>query len=248
MVVCVAVVLCGPVVVGADEHSEASEFLAQTYHVRVLPGHALAFEKAYDEHLEMHREAGDPEEIHVWEVISGKDVGSYYIRSQGFTWAEMDEYTEVPNDREHIMEKVSPHIESLSSMISEVMPKLSSWPADYGQPKMVEVSVFTLDYEHMDDFFYGMHRIHTIISENELPYTYSWSKIAVGGEGGHLYLSMPRTSWAEFKEPSPNLWEVAAEVMGKRESEELRNRIGTAIESEESFVVVHRPDLSYVPE
>jgi hypothetical protein len=35
---------------------------------------------------------------------------------------------------------------------------------------------------------------------------------------------------------------------GKREADELRARIGNAIESEESSVVMHRPDLSSFPE
>jgi hypothetical protein len=240
--------LFGTAVATADSHGDAPEFLAQTYHVEVLPGHGLDFEKAYKKHLEMHVEAGDPTEIHVWEVIVGKNLGSYYIRSQGFTWAEMDTSTEVPNDREHIMETVSPHISSLSSMISEMMPKVSNWPADYGVPNMVEVTMFSLDYEQIDDFFYGMHKLHSIIMEHEIPYTYSWSKIVVGGEGAQVYLSMPRMSWSEFKEPSPSLWEVAAEAMGKRESEELRAKIGAAIESEMNFVVIHRADLSYMPE
>ena len=247
MLVLAVALSAGAAAVHADSHTDAPEFLAQTYHVRVLPGHALEFENAYKEHLEMHKAAGDPLATHVWEVIAGKDVGTYYVRSQGFTWADMDNVTEIPGDREHIMESVAPHIKKLSSMVSEMIPKVSNWPADYAVPKMVEVTMFTLDYEHTDDFFYGMQRLHEIIAENDIPYTYSWSKIVLGGEGAQLYLSMPRNSWAEFKEPTPSLWKVAAEVMGKREAEELRAKIGAAIESEENFVVVLRDDLSYTP-
>jgi hypothetical protein len=233
--------------VQADEHTDEPEILAQTYHVKLLPGHGLEFETAYKKHLEMHRAADDPQEFHTWEVIVGKNVGSFYIRTNSLTWARMDEGIEIPDDREDLMETVSPHIKSVSGMVSEMMPKVSNWPADYGIPKMVEVTMFTLDYDHLDDFFYGMNKIHEMIAEHEIPYTYAWNKVVVGGQGAQLYLSMPRGSWSEFKEPSPSLWEVAAEAMGKRESEDLRKRIGAAIESEESFVVVHRPDLSYVP-
>jgi hypothetical protein len=245
LAVCLAV---GAVVVQADEHTDAPEFLAQTYHVKVLPGHVMEFEAAFKKHQEMHRAAGDPWARHAWVVVAGKNVGTYYFRTHGLTWAMMDEETDVRDDQQDVMENLMPHIKHLSNQVSELMPKVSNWPADYGVPKMMEVSMFTLDYQHMDDFFYGMHKLHTIIADSELPYTYSWWKVVIGGEGAQVYLSMPRNSWSEFKEPSPSLWEIAAEVMGKRESEELRAKLGNAIESEESFVVMYRPDLSYVPE
>lgn len=170
------------------------------------------------------------------------------LRAGDLTWAGMDLETEIPDDREHIMKEVSPHIKSLSGMVSEMIPTVSNWPADYGVPKMVEVTMFSLDHAKMDDFFHGMHKIHEMIVDKELPHTYAWSKVVVGASGAQVYLSMPRKSWSEFKEPSPGLWDVAAEVMGKREADELRARIGAAIESQESFVVAHRSDLSYVPE
>jgi hypothetical protein len=160
----------------------------------------------------------------------------------------MDLETEIPDDREHIMKEVSPHIKSLSGMVSEMIPTVSNWLADYGVPKMVEVTMFSLDHAKMDDFFHGMHKIHEMIANKELPYTYAWSKVVVGASGAQVYLSMPRKSWSEFKEPSPGLWDVAAEVMGKREADELRARIGAAIESQESLVVAYRSNLSYVPE
>ena len=34
----------------------------------------------------------------------------------------------------------SPHMKSFSNMISQMMPKVLNWPADYGMPKMVEVT------------------------------------------------------------------------------------------------------------
>lgn len=41
----------------------------------------------------------------------------------------------------------------------------------------------------MDDFFYGMHKIHQMIVENDLPDTYSWSKVVVGGSGAQVFVS-----------------------------------------------------------
>jgi len=238
----------GSISVQADHHEDSPEILAQIFHVKIQPGHALDFEKAVKKHQELHKAAGDPHSSHAFEVVAGKNVGSIYFRTGNLTWAMMDEMVEIPNDRQDVMESISPHMKSFSSMISEMMPKASNWPADYGVPKMVEVTMFTLDYEHMEDFFYGIHKIHQMIVEKDLPYTYSWNKVVVGGSGAQVYLSMPRKNWSEFKEPSPDLWQVAAEVMGKREAGELRAKIGAAIKSEESFVVAFRPDLSYMPE
>jgi hypothetical protein len=247
-VAAVLVVTVFAIAVQADEHDKGDEHLAMTYRVEVLPGHALGFEKAYKEHLEMHAEAGDPMAREVWEQVAGEGVGTYFIRAAGLTWADMDAGIQIPNDREHIMTAVSPHIENLTGHISEYMMTLSNWPVDYGQPKMLDVTVFNLDYAHIDDFFYGMQKIHQMIVEHDIPYAYAWSKVVVGADGVQLSLSMPRMSWSEFKEPSPSLWEVAAQVMGKREADDLRATIGAAIASEKNFVVVYREDLSYVPE
>ena len=61
----------------------------------------------------MHHDAGDPQARTVWEVVSGRDVGSFYLRAGDLTWAGMDLETEIPDDREHIMKEVSPHIKSV---------------------------------------------------------------------------------------------------------------------------------------
>ena len=64
----------GVMAVQADEHTDGPEILAQIYKVKVLPGHALNFEKALKKHQQMHRDAGDPWERHAWVVVAASST------------------------------------------------------------------------------------------------------------------------------------------------------------------------------
>ena len=141
-------------------------------------------------------------------MVAGENIGRYYFRSFGHTWASLDDGADVPNDQEHLRTAVSPHIHNISSMVTEWMMKMSRWPEGPETPKMVEVTVFTLDYAHADDFFHVIKKIHGMIGEKELPLQYSWGRVAVGGSGMQLTLAIPRSGWADFEPPKPGIWDA----------------------------------------
>ena len=231
----------------AEEGEELPEMLAMVYVVDVMPGHQMEFEDAFKEHMEMHRQAQDTWARHAWVVVAGQNLGRYIIRSAWHTWESLDNEVEVPNDQEHVATALSPHIDNLSSMVSQAMPKLSNWPEDLGVPKMVEVNVFNLEYDGVEDFFHVVKKIHTMILEQEMPLHYSWSEVVVGASGPQITLVMPRSGWADFKPRDPGIWAMAEEVYGETEAKMMRAMIGDAIESEEHFVAMFRPDLCLIP-
>jgi len=246
IVVLPALVMC-VIPMWAEEGGGPPEMLAKVYTVDLMPGHQMEFESAMKEHMEMHRQAQDPWTRHAWVVVAGENVGRYYLRSAWHSWAGLDDEVEVPNDQEHVATAISPHIEAMSTQVSQMMPKLSNWPVDPGVPEMVEVNVFNLKYDGVEDFFHVVKKIHAMIQEQEMPLHYSWSEIVVGGSGPQFFLAMPRSGWADFKPPEPGIWAKAAEVYGETEAKMMRAMIAGAIESEEHFVAMFRPDLSYIP-
>ena len=222
--------------------------LAMTYVVDLLPGHQVAFEEGFKAHLAMHAEAQDPWNLETWVVVAGKNVGRYYVRSFGHTWASLDEETDIPNDQEQWNAAVMPHVQHLSSMVTEWMTNLSRWPEGPEPPKMADLTTFTVDYAHADDFFLVIKKMHQMIGDKNLPLQYSWGRVEVGGSGLQMTLAIPLSGWADFEPPKPGLWEVAEEVFGDTETEMLRSMFRDAILAEDNFVVAYRSDLSYMPE
>jgi hypothetical protein len=225
----------------------AGDMLAMAYRVSVMPGHALEFEKAYKEHTSMHKAAGDTWRWDVWQVIAGEGVGDYITRSPNHSWASLDIEVKIPNDQQHVVTTIMPHVHAISSTIIKWMPDISRLAAEMDVPKMVEVTTFTLHYSGMPEFLNVIKKLHMMIGDKELPYEYSWGMVEIGGSGVEMVLALPRSGWADFAPQSPELWEVAAEVYGQHEASTMRTNFGKAIASEENFVVAYRPDLSYVP-
>ncbi len=247
MTIMMVVLLVGAAPAPGQEAAAPQGSLAMTFVVDVLPGHQAAFEEGYKAHMAMHAEAQDPWNREAWVVVAGKHVGRYYLRSFGHTWASLDDDADVPEDQEHLNAAVAPHVQSVSGMVTEWMTNLSRWPEGPEPPKMAEVTTFTVDYAHADDFFLVIKKMHKMIGDKELPLQYSWGRVAVGGSGLELTLAIPLSGWADFEPPKPGLWEVAEEVFGDTEAKMLRSMFGDAILAEDNFVVAYRPDLSYVP-
>jgi len=241
----VAVLVLTAVPLFSEKASEES--LALVFRLTAKSSDVLEFEKAFRDHSGMHEAANDTWRRDVWQVVTGKGYGDYIIRMGNHTWADLDNEVEVPNDQEHFLKEIVPHLKSTSSMITKLMPHLSRWPADPAPPKMVDVTIYTLSYDGVAPFFEVAMKLHTMIGEKERPFQYSWSKIVNGASGPQFILAFPRSGWADFAPKSPDRWKAAAEVYGKEEAQSMMATIGKAIAAEENFVVAYRPDLSYIP-
>jgi hypothetical protein len=241
----VAVLVLTAVPLFSEEAPEES--LAMVYRLTAKSSSVIEFEKAFKEHFGLHAAANDTWRRDVWQVVLGKGYGDYIIRSGNHTWADLDNEVEVPNDQEHVVKEIVPHLASTSTMITKLMPHLSRWPADPTPPKMVEVTIFTLHYNGIEPFFGAAKKLHTMIGEKDMPHQYSWAEVAVGASGPQFILAFPRSGWADFAPKSPDLWKMAAEFYGREEAQSMRETMGEAIAGEESFVVSYRPDLSYIP-
>jgi len=235
-------------VVLAQNDEKPPESLAWIYHVTVKSGHEMEFEKGLAAHMNLHKEAGDPWERMVWMAVTGDEVGSYYIRSGNHTWADFDNETEIPGDREHLMEHVMPHAASVSSAISEWARDVTRWPEDYGMPKMIELTVFHLRPGGWRPFYHAVEKIHSMIEEKDLPMNYSFNWTVSGGSDSEMTLAVPHKSWADFKPMEQSFWGAMEEVYGDYESDVLRKMLDKSVASSESFIVVARPDLSVMPE
>jgi hypothetical protein len=78
--------------------------------------------------MALHEATGNTWRWDVWQVVAGKGLGDYINRSANHTWASLDGDVKIPNDQQHVVSEVLPHVSESSSMITEWVPELSRWP------------------------------------------------------------------------------------------------------------------------
>lgn len=235
----------------AEEEEKAPPMVAKNHFVTVNPGQALEFEAAYKGHLEWHADKNDTWYWHTWQVVNGKNLGQYIIRTGHHTWADFDEHAEFSKeDSAHYYENVSKYVKKLSSNMVVASPDISKWPDDYGVPAMVDVNVFQVNNEYSNAFYHTMKKIHKAIVEKEIPFTYAWSFVASGGEGpGPTWVMVfPFKGWTEYGASwEPNFWKLVEEVYGDYETDLIRKLMNKAIVHQENYMAAYRADLSYNP-
>ena len=235
----------------ADDEEKASPIVAKNHFVTVNPGQALEFEAAYKGHLEWHANKNDTWYWHTWQVVNGKRLGQYIVRTGHHTWADFDEHAQFSmEDSAHYEENVSDYVKKISSNMVVAAPDISKWPDDYGMPTMVDVNVFQVSNEYSRAFYHTMKKIHNAIVEKEIPFTYAWSFVASGGEGpGPTWVMVfPFKSWAEYGASwEPAFWKLVEEVYGDYETDLIRKLMNKAIVHQENYMAAYRADLSYNP-
>ena len=249
LVALVVLAIAAPLMAAEEEAPQM--VVAMNYFVTVNPGQALDFEAAAKSHMEWHASKNDTWYWHTWQIANGQHIGQYIIRTGNHSWADFDQRAEFDQeDTADYLKNVARFVQNLSSNLVVSSPEISKWPADYGMPTMVEVSVIQVKDEYGDAFYHTIKKVHEAIVEKEMPYTYSWSYVANGGEGpGPTWvLVFPFKSWTEYGESmDPAFWKKVEEVFGEFETDLLRKTWSKSVASYESFIAAYRADLSYNP-
>lgn len=247
----IVMTLCAIVAPLMAEEEEAPEMVvAKNHFVTVNPGQALEFEAAYKGHLEWHANKNDTWYWHTWQIANGQNLGQYIIRTGNHTWADFDEHAEFSKeDSAHYLENVSGFVKKLSSTLVVVDPDITQWPEDYGIPTIVDVTVFQVTGDWRA-FYHTLKKFHAAIVEKEMPFTYSWSWVASGGEdpGSTWVLVNPYQSWAEYGDSwEPAFWKMVEEVYGDFETDMIRKMWSKSVTHQQNFIAAYRADLSYNP-
>ncbi len=234
-----------------EEAEKPPMSVAQSYFVTVNFDQALEFEAAWKGHLEWHASKNDTWYWHTWQVANGKNLGQYIVRTGDHGWADFDDHAEFDrDDTADFLKNVSQFVHKVSSVMVVSSPEISNWPADYGMPTMVDVTVFDINGGSDDAFYHMIKKLHEAIVEKDMPFHYSWSWVASGGEGSGptWVLVFPFKSWAEYGESmEPDFWKMVEEVYGEFETNLLRKTWSKSVASYENFIAAYRADLSYNP-
>jgi len=247
LILTVAVMLIAATPALAEE--EAKPVVATNYMISVQPSQVMAYEEAHKAHMQWHRDQNDSWSWHTWQIMTGKHMGQYIVRTSGHTWADYDAHGEFDaDDGAHYMQTVAGHVQSWASQMVVSQPDISHWPEDTAFPKMVDVTVFNVKNESIRTFHHAIKKLHGAIQEKEIPFTYGWSMVASGAEGPTMILVFPYGSWAEYgAEMETPFWKMVEEVYGDFETQMLRKMISKSVNHQENHMAMFRKDLSYEP-
>jgi hypothetical protein len=244
LIVFTAAPWCGPAL--AQEKAEEPPAVARLWFFQVKPQHFLQFESALMSHMAWHKKNEAKYDWNVFQVIVGRDYGTYVIRSQNLTWEDLDANAEFfARQVEHFRLNVTPLLQSIEGRLVEMDWKNTNWPDDLAMPKMIEAYYYYLDPEKVEGFIEAQAEFHKAFMEQDWQVPYAWSWTRNGGYVPTVTLIMPRTSWTDFKEPEKNFMEVLTAAYGEGKAKELVAQFRGAIKKIDSMVVAYRPDLSY---
>jgi hypothetical protein len=243
-VLLVALAVALPVLADDDEPG----MLARAYTLKVKSGHQAEFEAGVKKQIEWYEKNNETWHWHLWQLETGEDIGNYVFRSPSHTWADLDARTERGSEaRAHFMEHVSPHLDSISGAIGEILPDLSHWPEDIPMVPMVSVYEFSLHYGMVEDFIHTIGKIHEAIQETDWPVDYAWGVTVSGGEVGTMWLVIPLQSWADMKGPDKPFNAMLEEALGRADADAVMVSMRKCVRESHNFVARLRTDLSYMP-
>jgi hypothetical protein len=212
-------------------------------------GMVKQYEEGRKAKVEWHKQQKDKDALLVSEVITGEHMGTFIVGRFGMHWADMDKPS-VPDaaDMEQYNKLISPYVEKLTSSYYEFLPKWSN-PSTDMSAKYIEVITFHVRYAKSDDFRSAIAKVHEANQKLNVPYHYSWYRLANGGPGGTYVLTFDHANWASFEDnPAVKpLRDRLREAFGEQEAMSVIERLNASIESTYSDLIQIRPDLSYIP-
>lgn len=224
---------------GADAQN-----LAQLY--KVSPQDGADLESAIREHAQWREQNGDPWTWEIYELATGENLGDFYIRSGGHSWADFDAYEQAEFSAaafEHYAATMAPAVESISSWISETDTAHARIPESMENIQLFQVITWHLKPDKGQDFEDAIDKFHDAIVQTDWPVHYVFGSPVVGADGPQTSLVLFYENWAAFEGPEKEFGEMMAEVYGE-EAGEIFQKFSGSIAWSESFVLRIRPDLS----
>ena len=226
-----------------------SNNLARIYFVKVKPGQGAEFAAALNEHVAWRKQAGDPWTWIVHQVVNGKNLGDYVIRSGGHNWADFDDYEEfLRKGAVEFNKTVEPHIKSVSNAITAGDTVNVNWYENPGDVNLISVITYQLKPGHGPAFNQAVNKYHSAIQENnrEAYYAFVWN--VNGGSGPSVSLVLPYKNWADIQGPDESLRAFMQRVLGEEEAKKLYMDFNGTYTSTESMILRVRRDLSVLPD
>lgn len=219
--------------------------LAQIYHVTAKDGADLA--AAIGEHANWREANGDPWTWQIFEVAQGENLGDFYIRSGGHSWADFDAYEQAEfaaSAMEHYQATMAPAVGSISNWIAMSDTAHQKLPESMEGMQLYQVITWQLKPDRMQDFQGAIDKFQEAIEQTGWPVHYTFAfPVAGTTDGPQASLVIFYENWAAFEGPEMEFDEMMGQVHGE-ETEAIFQQFSGSFSSESSMVLRLRPDLS----
>lgn len=231
------------------QHIEAQgQTLAFVYEVTVKPGAAPGFEAAVKELNEFRSSHGDSWTWNVYQVMFGRDVGNYIIRSAGHAWADMDAYGASDLNAlvgAQIGATIAPLVESVTSRVMAGVEELSYLADDPDAMNVLALTEFILDPTAAAAFEQGIAQFKEAVMASGYDLRWAYVRLLAGGSGNSVSIAGQSPNFAGLEQSDEDVQAMLVEHFGEQGAQELFETVFAAVESSETSIVMRRPDLSY---
>lgn len=205
------------------------------------------FEEGVKKHMDWHGQKGDSWSWTSWTITTGPDSDRFCTGTFGRKWADFDS-PDIPHgeDTAHAMASFGAYIENHEAQLWSRLADVSR-PADEPLP-ISSVVNFQVEFDSDDEFTALIGEFREAIERTGVPWRYDWYALASGGDGGTYALVLPYANFAQMAPSGKTFHEVLEEAYGRSGAEALLDRWRAVVTSSSHFMVMSRPDLSYLPE
>lgn len=229
------------------------------FHVPRL-GHTAEYEQSVKAHVAWLREQRDKFAWQTWQVITGKDTGSYIVGTFGHPWEDFDERERFGSVADNRLDtSVANHVTSSFRSFYILRTDLSLSPEPKSPPKYEQLNIFEVRPEGAREFSQAIKKMNTalqktgftsesFLSPNSAGGHSRWYFMTNGGAGPQYVLVTDRTSYRDFRPVATSLDEVMEQVYGKEQGDAIMSNVRKTYTRVHSELLRYRPDLSYTPE
>jgi len=231
-------------VASAEDHPGA----AIVYSVKPKPGSQARLDAALKQHYAWHRTQRDTSAWHVWQVISGPDIGDYVAGTFGHEWGEFDSRAAFDAaDEADFFATVMPFVQAVDLGYWAYAADMSRPAAAPAPAAMSQVTRYLVKPEGFLAFTDALRAIRTALAPLDPPISFTWYRLISGGENPQFLLAVDRNAWAELAGGGKSLDQILVETVGAQRAVAIQAALRDSTRSTTSYMLRYRPDLSYVP-
>lgn len=233
----------------AAQQDEAG--VTEMIRLEVAPDQQDAFESGVQAHHETVRAQGVERPVIIWQVVTGKHSGDYYVGFVGRSWADFDQ--PMGDDPEalqqSVAENITPHVKDYHTTFWQHRPDLSYQPGAGGEGLDPDPMMTVTFYDVKDNgaFMDAARQIREAAEQADYEGgTWEAHQLEYGG-GSVMAIVSGRDDFADLAQPETTLWDVLSEQKSDYEMDAFEKQLDKAIDSARTEIFRYRADLSLLP-
>lgn len=212
-------------------------------------GSVAQFEAGRKKHMAFHKKSNDTFTWLTWEIVSGPELGSYFIGTGGHAWKDFDGREKFnAEDTADVAANVGAYTESTRNAYWVYRPDMSVSEEATEPAKFLAVLEFTVKPDGVPAFTEAVMKINEGLKKtNNVTNKSRWYVLASGDEGPRFALVQERNSWADFEPAAKTLPQILEEAFGKDAAAEVMKKVSSSYWHYKSYILQYRADMSYRP-